>query len=114
MAASPDANVLEISDATFESEVLKSPLPFLLDLAAEWCGPCKALAPVVSGLAQDYAGKVRFGSLDIDGNPGVPTRYQVRSIPTLILFHQGEVVGQLIGAQPRQRLVALLEKAITA
>lgn len=112
MSASPGSNVLEITDANFDSEVLQSPLPFLLDLAAEWCGPCKALAPLVNELATAYAGKVRFGSLDIDGNPAVPTRYQVRSIPTLILFHQGEVVGQLIGAHPRPRLVALLEKAL--
>ncbi|MBK6846969.1 MAG: thioredoxin [Proteobacteria bacterium] len=112
MTASAGSKVLEISDANFASEVLQSPLPFLLDLAAEWCGPCKALAPLVGELADTYAGKVRFGSLDIDSNPEVPTRYQVRSIPTLLLFHQGEVVGQLIGAHPRPRLVALLEKAL--
>jgi len=110
MAASD--HVIDVTDDNFETEVLKSAEPFLLDLSAEWCGPCKAIAPVVEELAASYSGKVRFGTVDIDKNPQIPTRYQVRSVPTLIMFDKGDVVGQLIGAHPRQRIVDLIHKAL--
>ena len=103
--------VLEVTDGNFDSEVLQSPQPFLLDLSAEWCGPCKAIAPVVEELSRDYAGKVRFGKLDIDKNPQTPSKFMVRSVPTLLLFNKGQVVGQLIGAHPRGRIEELLGKA---
>ena len=103
--------VLTITDGNFDAEVLKSPQPFLLDLSASWCGPCRALAPIIDELARDLAGKARFGKLDIDENPRVPTQFMVRSVPTLLLFKGGTVVGQLVGAHPRQRIEELLAKA---
>lgn len=105
-------NLMEITDDNFEDKVLKSQLPFLLDLTAEWCGPCKAIAPLLDELAQEYAGKVGFGSTNIDQNQQIPARYHVRSIPTLLLFSGGQVVGQLTGAHPRPRIVDLIQKAL--
>ncbi|MCA9669260.1 MAG: thioredoxin [Myxococcales bacterium] len=110
MAASE--NVIHITDANFDNQVLKSSQPFLLDLSAEWCQPCKALAPVIEELATEYTGKVRFGNLDVDHNPRVPNQFQVRSMPTLLLFSGGNVIGQLIGAHPRQRIVDLIAKGL--
>ena len=104
--------VIDINDANFEAEVLQSKLPFLLDLSAEWCGPCKAIAPIVHELAAEYDGKVRFGQVDIDKSPQIPMRYQVRSVPTLIMFQNGDVVGQLIGAHPRGRIDELVKKGL--
>jgi thioredoxin 1 len=104
--------LVEITDGTFEAQVLKSSTPFLLDLSAEWCNPCKAMLPVIEELAAEYAGKVGFGSIDIDKNPKVPTQYQVRSIPTLLVFREGKVLGQLTGAHPKKRIVELLKKAL--
>ena len=104
-------NVVEITDGNFETEVVKSDKAFLLDLSAEWCQPCKALAPVVDDLANEWVGKIRFGTLDIDANPQIPTRFQVRGVPTLLLFKGGQVIGQLTGAHPRPKIVELLEKA---
>lgn len=106
------AKLLEITDDMFDEKVLKNSIPFLLDLSAEWCNPCKAIAPLIEELAGEYAGKIDFGTTDIDKNPKIPTRYQVRSIPTLLLFKGGEVVGQLTGAHPRARIVDLLDKAL--
>jgi thioredoxin 1 len=104
--------LVEITDGNFEALVLKSSTPFLLDLSAQWCGPCKAMLPVIEQLASDYSGRVGFGSIDIDKNPKVPTQFQVRSIPTLLLFSGGKVLGQLTGAHPKARIVELLEKAL--
>ncbi len=106
------SEVIDINDSNFESEVLKSELPFLVDLSAEWCGPCKAIAPIVHELAAEYDGKVRFGQVDIDKSPQITVRYQVRSVPTLIMFQDGDVVGQLIGAHPRGRIVELVKKGL--
>jgi thioredoxin 1 len=105
-------NVVVVTDDSFQKQVLQADKPFLLDLSAEWCMPCKALAPVVDQLANEYVGKVTFGTLDIDANPNVPTRFQVRGVPTLLLFKGGAVVGQLTGAHPRARIVDLLGKAL--
>lgn len=112
MAGGPNSKVMTITDGNFEKEVLESGQPFLLDLSAEWCGPCKAIAPIVEELATEFDGKVRIGTVDIDDNPQVPTRYQVRSVPTLLMFADGQVVGQLIGAHPRPRIVDLIQKAL--
>lgn len=106
------SKVIDITDANFETEVLRSSEPFLLDLSAEWCGPCKAVEPIVHQLSAEYDGKVRFGRVDIDQSPQIPMRYQVRSVPTLIMFQNGDVVGQLIGAHPRQRIVDLIQKGL--
>lgn len=112
MAGTAGSKVLEVTDANFDATVLGSDRPFLLDLSAEWCGPCKAIAPVIEELAEAYDGKAYIGTLDIDNSPSVPTRYQVRSVPTLIVFKGGGVVGQLIGAHARDRIAGLIDQAL--
>jgi thioredoxin 1 len=104
------ANVTEISDQSFESEVLKSPVPVLIDFWAPWCAPCRAIAPVVEELAKEYQGKIKVVKLNVDDNPQTPQRYGVRGIPNLILFQGGNVREQIVGAVPKKRLV----DAITA
>ena len=106
------SNLKQITDANFEETVLSSGTPFLLDMAAEWCGPCKAIAPVVEELASEFEGKVGFGQVDVDANPQIPTNYQVRAIPTLLIFKDGEVVGQLTGAHPKAKIKELIESAL--
>lgn len=104
-------HVLEVTDNNFEQEVLKSPTPVLVDFWAIWCGPCKALAPTVETLAKDYAGKVKVCKVDVDHNPNNAAQFGIRSIPTLMLFHQGKMVGQLVGNVPRPNIEQLLGKA---
>jgi thioredoxin 1 len=104
--------LLEVTDANFESDVLKSSLPVLIDFWAVWCAPCRAIAPHVDALAAQFDGKIRVGKCDIDANPQVPTRYDVRSIPTLLMFKDGQVVGQVVGAVPRAKLEELVKKAL--
>ncbi len=106
------ANVREITDDNFESEVLKSSTPFLLDFSAVWCGPCKAIAPIVEKLAVQYAGRVGFGQVDVDHSPKVSTQFMVRAIPTLLLFKDGQVLGQLTGAHPQAKIEELIDKAL--
>ena len=97
------ANVNEFTDANFEAEVLKSELPTLVDFWAVWCGPCRAIAPIVEKLAGEYQGKVKCGKLDVDHNQRVAAQFGIKSIPTLLLFKGGKVVEQLIGAGPQTR-----------
>jgi len=104
------ANIAQISDDNFDSEVLKSPLPVLIDFWAPWCGPCRAIAPIVDELAGEYAGKLKIVKMNVDDNPRTPARYGVRGIPNLILFKNGEVQQQIVGAAPKAHLV----KAIAA
>jgi thioredoxin 1 len=92
-------HVQTFTDGNFDDTVVKSGGPVLVDFWAEWCGPCKRIAPTIDALATEYAGKVKVGKMDIDSNPKVPERYQVRSIPTLLVFKSGQVVEALIGAQ---------------
>jgi len=106
------ANVIEVTDDNFETDVLQSSLPVLVDFWAAWCAPCRAIAPHVEALAEQYAGQVRVGKCDIDANPNVPSQFEVRSIPTLLMFKGGQVVGQLVGAVPRPKLEELLKKAL--
>lgn len=106
------ANTVEVTDANFETEILKSSLPTLVDFWAVWCAPCRAIAPHVEALATQYEGKIRVGKCDIDANPQVPTRYDIRSIPTLLMFKDGQVVGQVVGAVPRAKIEELLKKAL--
>ena len=106
------ANILEVTDSNFQTEVLDSKTPVLIDFWAAWCAPCRTIAPHVEALANEYTGKLRVGKLDIDSNQGVPQQYDIRSIPTLLIFKEGKVVGQLVGAVPRAKIEDLVKKAI--
>ncbi len=103
------SNIVHTSDATFDKDVLKSDKPVLLDFWAEWCGPCKAIAPMLDEVARDYAGRVTVAKLDIDANPGTPPKYNIRGIPTLMLFKGGQVHGQKVGALTKSQLTAFLD-----
>ena len=104
---------LELTDANFEQEVLKSTLPVLIDLWAPWCGPCRMLAPIVEKIGQDYQGKAKVFKLNTDENTNTAAKYQVQAIPTLLFFKGGQMVEQLVGVQPeaaiKQRLDNLLK-----
>ncbi len=104
--------ITNVTDASFENDVLKSAQPVLIDFWATWCGPCRAIAPVVEQLANDYAGKVKVVKVNIDENPKTPTQYDVRSIPTLLMFKEGKVVGQIVGAVPKPKIEELVKKAL--
>jgi thioredoxin 1 len=101
-------NVLEINDLNFDSEVLKSQVPFLLDFSAVWCGPCRVLAPVVEKLADEYQGKARVGKLDIDDSPAVATKFGIRGVPTVLVFKDGKESGRHVGVTSKEVLVKLL------
>jgi thioredoxin 1 len=103
-------NVKELTDANFDAEVLKSEIPTLVDFWAVWCGPCKAIAPTVEALANDYKGRLKVAKMDVDHHQIVPQQYRVTSIPTLLIFKGGRVVGQLVGAAPRSKLEAEIQK----
>lgn len=96
---------LETSDATFDTEVLKSQVPVLVDFWATWCGPCKAIAPIVEEIATELAGKLKVVKVDVDGNPETSMKFGIRSIPTLMLFKNGKVVEQIIGGVPKKHLL---------
>jgi thioredoxin 1 len=105
-------NMVAITDATFEAEVLKAPTPVLIDFWAQWCAPCRAMTPMVDALAKEYVGKVKVVKIDIDSNPKTPTAYDVRSIPTLLMFKNGKVFGQIVGASTRPKVEELIKKAL--
>ena len=102
------ANVLQINDENFETEVLGSPEPFLLDFSAVWCGPCKALAPIVDRLAEELKGKAKVGKLDIDDSPNIATKLAIKSVPTLVVFKSGKESGRHVGVTNKDTLVKLL------
>jgi thioredoxin 1 len=107
-----DESLVQFTDANFEQEVLKSEKPVLVDFWAPWCGPCRAVGPVVEGLAETYKGRVKVGKINIDDNPKTATTYGVMSIPTLILFNKGDIMDKLIGLSPKERLEGLIKKAL--
>jgi thioredoxin 1 len=102
-------SIIHVTDANFEAEVLKSSDPVLVDYWADWCGPCKSIAPVLDEIASEYAGKVKVAKLNIDENPGTPPRYGIRGIPTLMLFKGGEVEATKIGAVSKSQLTAFID-----
>ena len=106
------ANVPSVNDLNFEQEVLQSDLPVLVDFTATWCGPCKQIAPFVAQLATEYEGKVKVTKLDIDENPGTAARFGIRGVPTLKMFKGGQVVAEQVGAAPKARLDALIQRAL--
>lgn len=101
--------IVHVTDDSFETDVLKSPEPVLLDYWAEWCGPCKMIAPVLDQIAAEFSGKVKVAKLNIDDNPNTPPRYGIRGIPTLMLFKDGEVEATKVGAVSKSQLVNFLE-----
>lgn len=104
--------VMHISDSEFESKILQGDLPSLIDFWAPWCGPCKAIAPVIDELAEEYAGRLTIAKMNVDDNPATPGKYSIRAIPTLILFKDGEKVDQITGAVGKSQLVELIGKAV--
>ena len=104
---------IDVTDDTFEDEVIKSEVPVLVDFWADWCAPCKMVAPIVEDLASEYDGKVKFGKLDVDSNPNTAMKYGVRGIPTLLIFSDGKPVDQVVGVVPKAVLKGRLEKAIS-
>ena len=108
------ANVQAVGDDTFEREVLKSPTPVLIDFWAPWCGPCRAIAPVVEEIAGEYAGRLKVLKMNVDDNPQTPSRYGVRGIPNLILFQGGQVKEQIVGAVPKAALVKAISTVVAA
>jgi thioredoxin 1 len=101
--------MIELTDANFDQEVIKSDIPVLVDFWAVWCGPCKMIAPLVEELAGEYQGKVKIGKLDVDNNPQVSMTYGIRSIPTLLIFRDGKIADQIIGAVPKQAIAQKLD-----
>ena len=106
------AKPYDVTDATFNEEVLKADLPVLVDFWAPWCGPCRMVAPIVEELAQEYAGSVKFVKLNTDDNVNTAMQYGIRSIPTLLLFKDGQMAGQVIGFRPKGELKRTIDKAL--
>jgi thioredoxin 1 len=105
---------IEFTDANFQQEVLDSNIPVLVDFWAVWCGPCKMIAPLVEELSKEYEGKVKVGKVDVDNNPKTSMTYGIRSIPTLLIFKDGKIVDQIVGAVPKQAMAQKLDAQLQA
>lgn len=105
-------NITAVSDTSFEEDVLKSEQPVLVDYWAEWCGPCKMIAPVLENIASDYAGRLKIVKLNIDENPETPPKFGIRGIPTLMIFKAGEVHATKVGALSKSQLTAFIDQSI--
>lgn len=104
--------IFEATDDTFESEVIKHPGAVVVDFWAEWCGPCKALAPVLDSLATEFQSQIKVVKVNVDESPNAPQTYKVRGIPTLVFFRNGQLVDQLVGNQPRDAIKGVIEKVV--
>ncbi|MBM4387200.1 MAG: thioredoxin [Deltaproteobacteria bacterium] len=107
-----DKNLIQLNDTTFDAAVLQSQVPVLVDWGAEWCGPCRAIAPTVAELAGEYTGKLKVGKVNVDHNQKIAVNYRITSIPTLLLFKDGKVVSSLIGARPKSQIKEMIDKFI--
>ena len=107
-----EKGVLDVSDSNFESEILKADKPALVDFWAPWCGPCKAIAPVMGELEETYGDSIIFARCNVDNSPNTPAQYSIRAIPTLILFQNGKVADQVVGAVPKSHLEAFVKKVL--
>ena len=105
-------NIINVTDSTFEQEVLSSNIPVLLDYWAEWCGPCKMIAPILNDIADEYTGKIKVAKLNIDENPGTPAKFGVRGIPTLMIFKSGSIEATKVGAMSKSQLSAFIDSTI--
>jgi thioredoxin 1 len=105
-------NVIQVTDDSFDAEVLKSETPVLVDFWASWCGPCRAIAPVVEELSEQYAGKIKVAKLNVDESPKTPGQYGIRAIPTLIMFKGGQVADQITGAVSKSHIEQALQKLL--
>lgn len=106
-------HITVVTDATFEQEVLKSSAPVLVDFWAEWCGPCRMIAPILEQVAQEHAGKLKVVKLNVDENPGTPGKFAIRGIPTLILFKDGQVAATQVGAVAKAQLAAFVNPHVS-
>jgi thioredoxin 1 len=104
--------VITVNDLNFDSEVLSSDIPVLVDFSATWCQPCRAIAPLVNQLAGEYEGRVKVTTIDIDESPATAQKFQIRGVPTLLMFKGGKMVGQQVGAVPKARIAALMDGAL--
>ncbi len=103
-------NTVDVTDVSFEAEVLKSRIPVLVDFWAEWCGPCKAIAPTLEAVAKDYQGRAKVVKINVDQNIAVPSRYNIKGIPTLLLFKDGVVRDQIVGTNTRENIAKVIDK----
>ena len=105
-------NVIEFTDNDFESDVIKAGTPVLVDFWAEWCGPCKMIGPIVQEIASEYAGRIKVGKMNVDNNPVIPPQYGIRSIPSLLIFKDGAVSDQIVGAVPKNNITEVLDRVL--
>jgi thioredoxin 1 len=112
MSGEKSEKVIAVNDLNFDSEVLESGIPVLVDFSATWCQPCRAIAPLVNQLAGEYEGRVKVTTVDIDESPATAQKFQIRGVPTLLLIKAGKVVGQQVGAVPKAKIAALMEGAL--